>query len=95
MIIVALLYGFGCVRNINCAFDNSEPKQINTKVADKQVEHGKSTTWTLKLMSWDDNPSTKNIEVSQSVYDQYQVGNNIDIYIKPGLLAIPWYYINN
>lgn len=93
MAIVGLLYDYGCTIQINCVFDKSEPQLIHAIVNDKWIEHSKGTYYHLKLNSWDLNQKPKDIEVSEEIYDKYVVGNNIDVFLKKGLLNIPWYYL--
>lgn len=91
MLIAGLLYGYGSTIHINCDFDKSAPKLIQTSVNDKWIEHSKGAHYHLKLASWDGNPKPKDIEVSHSTYDKYADGAPIDVYLKKGVLNIPWY----
>jgi len=94
MFIAGLLYGFGSIIQINCAFDDSNPQLVHSKVDSKWIEHNKGAHYHLKINSWDTNPKPKDIEVSRSTFDQYSSGNSIEVNLKEGLLSIPWYYIN-
>jgi len=91
ILIAGLLYGYGSTIHINCDFDESRPKLIQTSIYNKWIEHSKGTHYHLKLVAWDGNQKPKDIEVSQITYDKYINGAPIDVYVKKGLLNIPWY----
>jgi len=93
MLIVSLIYGFGSTRIINCSFDESSPKSINTTVDSKWIEYNKGEHYHLRISSWDSDPKPKDCEVRRSTFDRYESGNTIEVYVKPGLLHIPWFYI--
>jgi hypothetical protein len=94
MLIVSLIYALGATRQINCVFDDSQPKLVHTTVDSKWIEHNKGSHYHLKLVSWTSDQKPQDIEVSHSTYDQYSDGNNIDVNVKNGLLNIPWFYLD-
>jgi hypothetical protein len=94
MLVVSLMYGFGATIQVNCVFDKSAPQSINTSIKSKSIEYNKGSHYYLKLRSWDSNPNSKDIEVSKSIYEKYNQGDNIGIALKPGMLNIPWYYLS-
>jgi len=94
MAILALLYGGGSTRQINCTFDQSTPKSIQTTVNSKSIEYSKGTHFYLKLNSWHSDIQSQNIEVSRSIFNRYQEGSSITVYVKSGVLNIPWYYVS-
>ncbi|MCO5945672.1 hypothetical protein [Mucilaginibacter flavidus] len=91
MLIAGLLYGYGSTIHINCDFDKSSPKLIQTSVYNKWIEHNKGAHYHLKLASWDGDQKPRDIEVSHATYNSYIEGGSINVYLKNGLLNIPWY----
>ncbi len=95
MTVAGLIYGYGCTIQVNCVFDNSAPQLIHTTVYNKWIEHSKSVHYHFKLNSWDSDQKLKNIEVSESTYNRYTNGDNININLKKGALHIPWFTVSN
>ncbi len=93
MLIVALLYGFGSIRQINCAFDNSELKIYTAIILNQRRTYGRSTTFYLKLSSWGPRYEEKEVEVHRRLYENTSIGDAVKVNFKKGLLNIPWFIV--
>jgi hypothetical protein len=93
MVLVSAIYGFGCVVQVNCLFDKSAPRQIHTTINSKSKNYNKREHYYLDLNPFSPGQSLQNTEVSESTYDKYNAGDNIEVDLKKGLLNIPWYYL--
>ncbi|MES2112681.1 MAG: hypothetical protein V4577_28260 [Bacteroidota bacterium] len=96
MTIFCSMYAFGSVLQINCAFDHSSPAQIQTVVYDKYTTYSKGKHYNLKLaITAERAADSLNTEVSAERYYKYNPGDTMQIYMRKGLLNIPWYSFHN
>jgi hypothetical protein len=93
MIVFALLYGFGSIRQINCAFDDSNPRIYEATVLRHRVSRGKSTTYILTLGPWGSDSGGQEVDVRRSLYDAVGIGSTIRVQLREGLLGIPWFVV--
>jgi hypothetical protein len=94
MSVPALLYGFGSARLLNCALDPHKPAVFTATVLDRHVVRGKGATYYLDLSPWGPRRDEEQMEVSHDFYHIVAEGDTVNVNIKPGLLHIPWYYLN-
>ncbi|WP_094569701.1 hypothetical protein [Mucilaginibacter xinganensis] len=94
MIVLSCFYGYGSTIQVNCEMDKAPPTLIHTKVYNKYTEYNKRTHYHFKLVSWDDDPAPKDIEVSQARFNRYLEGDGIEVYLRKGFLNIPWYTLS-
>lgn len=93
MLLISAVYGFGCVVQVNCLFDKSSPNAVRTSVYDKHKNYNKREHYYLTLNPFSPGQDQKETEVSEGTYDKYNVGDNIEVELKKGVLNIPWYYL--
>lgn len=93
MLIFCCMYGYCSTIQVNCVFDNSEPKVYTTSIYNKTVNRGKSITYYLSLNQWENGGVVKDIAVSHRRYNASHVGDTINVATQSGLLHIPWFYL--
>lgn len=93
MLLAAVLYAYGSIVQINCVFDQSQPKLVRTSVYNSDIRQSKGTHYYLYLRPWDNSSTAKSIEVSSGTFNRYPPGSGIDVALKNGLLNVPWYYV--
>lgn len=86
-------YAFGTVININCVLDESKPKIFKTIVLKKQISHGKSRSYSLKLAQWNSQQESQTMNVNQDFFDKIKEKDTVIITLKNGKLNIPWFEI--
>jgi len=93
LFLLSLAYGYGVNMQVNALFDTSEAEVFRTQVTDKYISSGRSRSYYLKLAPW--GPMTKGdrVQVSHSMYDAEQVGQDVCIGLRQGALRIPWYFV--
>lgn len=92
---LSVLYGFGGIMNINCAFDKSAEQVYRAEVLDHNISHGKSTTYYLMLGPWGPQANTDQVAVSSSRYYRTNIGSKVTVHLKKGLLNAPWFTIGD
>jgi len=95
MLAMSLIYGFGSVVGINCAFDNSKPIIYIAKVLDHRIQRGKSTSYYITLSQWGPMNREKEEDVGQWIYDNVSIGDSVRVYFRPGELKAPWYEVHS
>jgi hypothetical protein len=91
--IISILYSFGSVLLVNCAYDHSRAQRFGAQVIGHRINHGKSNTYYLYLTPWGPKAQPNEISVSRYLYERADVGANVKIYLHQGLLHIPWFVI--
>lgn len=92
MAVFALLYGFGSIRQVNCAFDHSTPRIYEATVLRHRVSRGKTTSYFLTLGPWGPD-GEREVDVHRSLYDAVGVGSTVSVRLSEGLLHIPWFVV--
>lgn len=92
-IIFVAVYAYGLTVMGNCLFDESRPEVFGVKVMDKRISGGRSTTYYVKLAPWGPITEADDATVPRSLYEQIQVGKEVYVVKKDGILRIPWFYI--
>lgn len=90
-----LAYSFGTVIHINCYLDNSEPVHYTTKVLDKRISSGRSTSYYLELSAWGHQNEKDDVRVSKGLYNSIEVGDEVNVYFRNGILKIPWFIVTD
>lgn len=88
-----LAYSFGVYVISNCVFDRSKPDMFTSKVVEKEMSSGKSTTYYLTLEPWGPRTETERVSVTKTEYETTDPGDTVDIYLRQGYLRTPWFYI--
>ncbi|HSZ35178.1 MAG TPA: hypothetical protein VK772_17815 [Puia sp.] len=95
MIVFVLIYGFGSIRQINCAFDHSKAEFYDAVVRGRRISRGRSTSYYLRLTPWGPVDNQEETEVRRNFYNKTEVGDTVQVNLKKGLLNIPWYFIQS
>jgi hypothetical protein len=95
MIIFALVYGFGSIRQINCAFDHSKTEIYGATVTGRRISRGRSTAYYLRLTPWGPVENEEETEVHRSFYNKTGIGDTVKVNLEKGLLNIPWFSIQS
>jgi hypothetical protein len=95
MFVMSLIYGFGSVVGINCAFDNSKPIIYVAKVLDHRIESGKHTSYLFTISEWGPMHKEKEEDVGKWIYDNVSIGDSVQVYFHPGKLKAPWYQVHS
>ena len=74
-------------------YDESNPETFQSKVLDKRISSGKTTTYYLKLTAWGGQTESDDVSVSEELYNYLEVDDNVNIYLKKGQLDIPWFIV--
>ncbi len=86
-------FGYGSIVTLNCMYDESNPETFQSKVLDKRISSGKTTTYYLKLTAWGGQTESDDVSVSEELYNYLEVDDNVNIYLKKGQLDIPWFIV--
>lgn len=93
VVLFGLVYGYGLVVYLNCYYDHSQPVVHRTVVRSRDISHGQYVSYNLKLKPWLGRDEEREVEVSQSVYEQHEVGSHATILVGQGALSIKWFCI--
>jgi len=86
IILTSAILAFGGSLSMNCTLDQSSPQIYAATVLDAHVSHGKSTTYHIVIGQWGQHQKEENITVPSSFYYQVQVGGQVNVNLKKGLL---------
>ena len=88
------IYSLATTYGINCVYDSSKPKIFETKITDKTITTRKSKkSYYIEIAPWGEHFEKEEILVSKSEYEEYNIGENVEIDLKEGFLYIPWFYV--
>jgi len=93
MLILALLYGLGSTRQLNCAFDNSRQMIYEATVLGHRIYHGKSNSYYLTLSPWGPRENKEEAEVRKGLYNNIAIGDTVEVNFRQGLFHIPWFIV--
>lgn len=93
MLMAAFLLAVGSTRQLNCAYDQAPAKTYRALIQDKYIYKGKNTSYHLLLGAWGTQDSGTNVVISRRLYRQLAAGDSITVQLKPGLLQVPWYWV--
>lgn len=86
-------FGYGSIVTLNCMYDESVPETFQSKVLDKRISSGKTTTYYLELATWGVQTESDDVSVSEELYNRIEIDDNVNIYLKKGLIEIPWFIV--
>jgi hypothetical protein len=89
-----LLYSGVATVATNCAFDNARPRVYKTTILDKRYTTGKHTAYYLTIDKWGQKPKLDEVTVDKAFYNRVSTGQVVTVNAKPGLLWIPWFYVD-
>lgn len=88
------VYSLATTYGINCVYDLSEPKIFSTKITDKSFTTRKGRkSYYIEIAPWGEHSQKEDIKVSLNEYENYNIGENIEVDLKEGLLNIPWFFV--
>lgn len=93
--IIIAIYSYAGFVAVNCVFDNGTAKTYQATVLSKHISHGKTTTYYLEITKWGLRKTSEDESVPSSIYNNVKSGQSINVYVKPGRLNIPWYFLSN
>jgi hypothetical protein len=90
LLILCCGYGYGAGIQVNALLDRSTPQKYRVIVTGKNVSHGKSTSYHLKLAPWGPNVSGQDLLVSNSQYAGTKTGDTVCMLLRSGALRVAW-----
>ena len=87
------IHGYASVLLLNLLTDKAAPQQYETRVENKRISKGKSTTYYLKLDPWGPRTSAEDVSVPSSVYKHVDINGVVIVHLYKGGLDIPWYHV--
>ncbi len=92
LLMAGYAYG-GCVI-LNCLYDPSTPQVYRAEVLKKRISRGKVTTYYFTLSAWGPRTESKDVSVSEELYERIEEGKPVSIYVGKGLLEVPWFVVD-
>ncbi len=86
-------YSFGTVIHINCFYDKSGAQNFTSKVLNKRITSGKTTTRYLELSTWGQQKERDEVSVEKDFYNSTEIGDEVKISFRKGNLDIPWFTV--
>lgn len=77
------------VREVNYMMDTYSEKVVVTQILKKEKKGSRHTKYYLDVQDWTHSNKTYSIRVNLSLYNQFAVGNRINIIYKKGFLGFP------
>jgi hypothetical protein len=90
LLILCCGYGYGAGIQANALLDQSTPKTYRVIITGKNVSHGKSTSYHLKLAQWGPNVNGQDLMVSYSQYAAAKPGDTVCMLLRSGALRVAW-----
>ena len=87
------LFSVGTISIVNIAFDFGERVTYRVRITDKTEYHGRTTDYVLVLSPWDELDEEVSMSVSQEEYEEYRIGEWVNIIQADGALNMKWYYL--
>lgn len=89
------MLGLGAVMGANCALDGSAPTRRVVTVVDKAESHRirkgrRRDRWYVYVNSWRPDMDRIQIRVGGSDFEQFDEGDKVVVWTKPGLLGLEW-----
>jgi len=86
-------FGYGSIVTLNCIYDESVPQTYYSKVLDKHISSGKIKTYHITLATWGSQTENDDVSVTEELYDNLEIDDNVNIYLKKGRFEIPWFLV--
>ncbi len=90
--VFAGLLAYGAAAYLDALPAGPPSRSYAVTVTDKQVSHGRSTSYDLSLAAWGDRPPGR-VQVSSSLYRALDIGSTVCIDQYAGDLGIPWFEV--
>lgn len=88
-----MAYGYGATATANCAFDNAPARYFPTRVIEKHVETGRTTSYKMTIAPWGPYKENDEVTVLYPFYQRVQTGDTVCAYLRPGVLKVSWYVV--
>jgi len=95
LLALSLVYGYGVAIEANGLLDRSAGTNFTTKVEDKRIVRGRTTTYELALAHWGPKTKTNRLRVGRPTYDYIQRGDVVFITLQHGALGLNWYFMRS
>lgn len=82
---------FGSVVYLNTFFDRSPAQLFETKVYDKRISRGRSTSYYLVVSPWGPVTSKVSISVGRKKYEAANINDVVTMELHQGAFGVPWY----
>jgi hypothetical protein len=87
-------YCYGGYVIINCLCDRSVPQTYPAGVVKKRTDRdGFIYSYHLTLTAWGPRKEAKEVSVPEAVYGQVREGGPVNVYVRKGLLGVPWFSV--
>lgn len=86
-------FSYGACIHINCMYDPSVPELFQAEILSKHISSGKHTSYKLELTAWGPRQEIEEVSVPAYLYEQMEVGETVNIYLKAGVLEVPWFVV--
>lgn len=89
------VYSIAATYGMNCTYDFSKPKVFQTKILEKTIETGRKGRkfYNIEIAPWGHHFDKEELSVSRTEYDNYSIGETVEVDLKEGFLGIPWFYV--
>ncbi|MFZ6653912.1 hypothetical protein [Undibacterium sp. TJN19] len=92
-LVLSFLHGFGALALINARFDPFAIQSYNVNIESRRVSHGKSTAYYLQLAPWGPTPTSEEVRVRSTVFNDLASSNTTCVTLHKGLLNMPWFVV--
>jgi hypothetical protein len=92
-VILCAIYAYAAVVVVNGLLGSTERAAYTAPVLAKRESSGDVISRYLVLGPWGLRESDAEVEVSSSVFERYQVGDEATIIVREGRLGIPWFRV--
>lgn len=93
-LMVAVLYAYGAVTMSDACFDGSTGEHYSAAVLGGHVNHGRSTSYYLRLAPWGPVTGMGDVKVPSRLYHSTAPGDFVCLDLHPGWLHVPWFRVS-
>jgi hypothetical protein len=90
LLLLGCAYGYGAGMHVNALLDRSTAESYRVLVIGKNVSHGRSTTYQLKLAPWGPKVRGQDLTVPYSRYASTKPGDTVCMLLRSGALGVAW-----
>lgn len=94
LVFFLLFFGYGSIIEINCLYDRSDPINYSATILDKRISSGKHTSYYLSLTAWGNHAENEEVTVSHNMYNELEIGDEVQVSLFSGKLGVPWYDVS-
>lgn len=94
-LIICFIYGFQATIALNCLVDSSAPALYRTSVINKRIHTYKGgKTYYIRVSPCGPIEHETDVKVEKVIYQKFNPGDEVNLFIHKGLFKMPWYYID-